>query len=206
MPARAAASLMAAALSGAEHTVPLLPDTLSAGSLGLHRWRPTHRDGMLAAVEASFPELHQWMPWAATMPTADEMTKVLQEGEAAFDDDREWSYTLIESDSGEVVGSAGLHRRAGPGTIEIGYWVRSDRTGRGYATAAARVLTDAAFTWLDQVEQVEIRMDRANRASASVPPKLGFRLLERENRERLAPAHSGGGLVWTRDRPSSGHD
>ena len=160
---------------------------------------------MLAAVEASFPELHRWMPWAATMPTADEMSTVLQEGEAAFDGDQEWSYVLIESDSGEVVGSAGLHRRGGPGTIEIGYWVRSDRTGQGYATAAARALADAAFTWLDDVERVEIRMDGANRASAAVPPKLGFRPLGGESRDLLAPAHSGGGLVWARDRPAPGH-
>ena len=164
-----------------------------------------HRDGILAAVAASFPELHRWMPWAATMPTAAEMSTVLRAGEAAFDADREWSYVLVEPDSEEVVGSAGLHRRSGPGTIEIGYWVRSDRTGRGYATTAAGALTDAAFTWIDHVEQVEIRMDRANRASAAVPPKLGFRLLGSESRELLAPAHSGGGLVWVLDRPSSGH-
>jgi len=185
--------------------VPLLPDALDAGSLMLHRWRPDHRDRLLAAVEASFPELHRWMPWAATMPTADELATVLQEGEAAFDGDQEWSYVLVESDSGEVVGSAGLHPRAGPGSIEIGYWVRSDRTRRGYATAAARALTDAAFARLAAVERVEIRMDGANRASAGVPPKLGFRLLGGERRDLLAPAHSGEGLVWARDRPPSRH-
>ncbi len=183
----------------------LLPNALSAGSLDLQRWRPKHRDGMLAAVEASFPELHRWMPWAATMPTADDLSTVLGEGETAFDGDREWSYALVEPDSGEVVGSAGLHRRAGPGTIEIGYWVRSDRTGRGYATAAARALAEAAFTYLDDVERVEIRMDAGNAASAAVPPKLGFRLLGGESRDLLAPAHTGGGLVWARDRPGSGH-
>ena len=99
-----------------------------------------------------------------------------------------------------MVGGAGLHPRAGPESIEIGYWVRSDRTGRGYATAAAGALTQAAFAHLDGIDRVEIRMDRANRASAAVPPKLGFRLIGHEAREILAPGHSGEGLIWALDR------
>jgi RimJ/RimL family protein N-acetyltransferase len=182
----------------------LLPDVLPAGVLDLQRWRPAQIDGVLAAVTASFPELHRWMPWAATMPSAADLTSVLRDGEASFDADREWVYVLVERDSDEVVGSAGLHPRSGPGTIEIGYWVRTDRTGRGYATEAARALASAAFTWLDSVQRVEIRMDGANRASAAVPPKLGFRLLASERRDLLAPDHSGQGLVWALDRPSSG--
>jgi RimJ/RimL family protein N-acetyltransferase len=185
--------------------VPLLPDDLSAGVIELRRWRPIHLDGLLAAVEESFFELHQWMPWAATVPTVDELSAVLVEGEAAFDGDQEWLYVLCERGSDEVVGAAGLHPRTGPGSIEIGYWVRSDRAGRGYATAAARSLTEAAFACLDSVERVEIRMDRANRASAAVPPRLGFRLLGGESRAVLAPAQSGEGLVWVLDRRTSGH-
>ena len=87
----------------------------------------------------------------------------------------------------------------GPGAIEIGYWVRSDRTSRGYATAAARALTEAAFAHLP-VDQVEIRMDRANRASAAVPLKLGYRLFGHEEREVLTPGHTGRGLIWVRRR------
>jgi RimJ/RimL family protein N-acetyltransferase len=184
--------------------VPLLPDVLSAGAIDLHRWRPAHGDELLGAVVVSFPELHRWMPWAATMPAADDLAAVLRDGEAAFEADREWVYVLREVASDEVVGAAGLHPRSGPGSIEIGYWVRSDRTGRGYATAAARALTAAALTRLGSVERVEIRMDRANRASAAVPAKLGFRLLGGERRDLLAPGHSGEGLVWVLARMPNG--
>ncbi len=179
-----------------------LPDTLPAGPLELHRWRADHLDRLLGAVTASFTELHRWMPWAGSMPTRDGQLEALRAGEAAFDADREWSYVLIEPASDELVGAAGLHPRSGPGTIEIGYWVRTDRTGRGYATAAARALTEAAFRHLDDVRRVEIRMDRANNASAAVPPKLGFRLLGPEGRAHLAPGHTGEGLIWVVDRPS----
>lgn len=158
----------------------------------------SHLDQVLAAVAASLPELQRWLPWARAMPTADEELAVLEAGEADFDADREWAYLLFEVGSGQLVGGAGLHPRGGPGTVEIGYWVRTDRTGRGYATAAARALTEAALAHLAGVEQVEIHMDAANGASAAVPPKLGYDLVR--HHDGVAPGHSGRGLVWVRRR------
>jgi RimJ/RimL family protein N-acetyltransferase len=154
----------------------------------------------MEAVAASRPELRRWMAWAQTVPSEAEQLDVLRAGEAAFDAGVEWNFLLLAPGDGTVVGGAGLHPRAGPDSIEIGYWVRSDRTGRGYATAAAGALAEAAFTHLGRVDRVEIRMDRANRASAAVPPKLGFRLVGHEAREILAPGHTGEGLIWALDR------
>lgn len=154
------------------------------------------------AISASYPELQRWMAWAQTMPTIEEQRAVLEEGEAAFDADQEWVYMLYELGSGDLVGGAGLHRRGAPGVTEIGYWVRSDRTGRGYATATAQALTQAAFTWLRDIERVEIHMDKANAASAAVPRKLGYRLDREEQRDILALGHTGAGLVWVLERPT----
>ncbi len=36
-----------------------------------------------------------------------------------------------------VVGGCGIHRRAGPETLEIGYWVHVEQLGNGYATEMA---------------------------------------------------------------------
>ena len=46
--------------------------------------------------------------------------------------------------------------RIGPGAIELGYWVHVDFTGRGYATACARALTQAGLA-LSDVARVEIQ-------------------------------------------------
>ncbi len=178
----------------------LLPDVLPAGVIELRRWRTTYLEEVMAAVAASFTELQRWMPWAQTMPSAVEQRAVLEAAELAFDADREWRYLLFERASGNLVGAAGLHRRIGPGGLEIGYWVRSDRIGRGYATAAARALSVAAFTHVPDVQRVEIRMDIANLASAAIPPKLEFRLDHEEDREIQATGQTGRGLVWVLDR------
>lgn len=179
----------------------LLPELMQTEDLELRRWAADMVDDMLGAIAVSFPELQLWMTWAQTMPSTTELRGALVDGVAGFDADREWQYAIYEKVSGELVGGAGLHRFDDPDCPEIGYWIRSDRTGRGYATGAARALADAAFTYLREVPRVKIRMDQANLASAAVPPKLGFELLEDQDREIVTKGHTGRGFVWTLPRP-----
>ena len=46
------------------------------------------------------------------------------------------------------------------------------------------------------IERMEIHCDEANLASASVPPKLGFRLTGRVDHEPEAPGEVGSRLIW----------
>lgn len=180
----------------------LLPDVLSTDLVELRRRRPGYTEALAAAVAASYPELHRWLEWANTMPSAEELRTMLKGAEAAFDADEEWSYLLFEHDTGELVGSAGLYRRPRADGFEIGYWVHSDRTGRGYATAAARALSDAAFACLPEIERVEIRTDKTNQASAAVPRKLGYQLNREEASDPVAPGDTGTDLIWVLTRPA----
>jgi RimJ/RimL family protein N-acetyltransferase len=96
----------------------------------------------------SQPELAHWLPWADPMPTRDAEREFLERGVSAFDADDDRGYFLFERGSGEIVGGAGLYPKDDSGVVEIGYWVRFDRIGKGYATAAAGALTAAAFDYL----------------------------------------------------------
>jgi len=94
-----------------------------------------------------------------------------------------------------------VHPKEG-GIAEIGYWVRSDRTRRGYATAAADALTTAPFDYLSEVMKVIIRMDKANLASAALPPRLGYTLEGEEIlRDVVTTGHTGEGWNWAQPRP-----
>jgi RimJ/RimL family protein N-acetyltransferase len=62
-------------------------------------------------------------------------------------------------------------------------------------TAAARLLTDAAFE-IPGIEQVHIHHDRANTASRGVPRRLGYELVEEKPDERAAPAEMGIDCCW----------
>jgi RimJ/RimL family protein N-acetyltransferase len=75
-----------------------------------------------------------------------------------FDAGTDFDFLLRESATGALVGGSGVHRRVGPGTVGIGYWVRTDRHNRGYATRATEATTDAAFSYIADVDRVEIHM------------------------------------------------
>jgi RimJ/RimL family protein N-acetyltransferase len=99
---------------------------------------------------------------------------------------------------GILVGTIGLHRRAADDTAEIGYWIAVDQTRRGYATAAARVITRLAAS-LPGIKKVEIQCDEANVASAAIPRKLGYRLDRIALHEPEAPGERGRRMIWIFD-------
>jgi RimJ/RimL family protein N-acetyltransferase len=177
-----------------------LPETLVADQVVLRRWSTGRTAALAAAVDVSFDELHRWLPWATARSTPSAFAAVVLDGIAAFDEDREWTYTVGTDGDGRVLGSVGLHPGGGPSSVEIGYWIRSDVTGRGYATMAAHALTSAAFRYLPDIDRVEIRMDAANRASASVPPRLGYVLDRVVDDPGGAPGRTGRTEVWVMER------
>lgn len=175
-----------------------MPDTLDAGPVVLRRRHQTDVPALVAAIELSLPELAQWFAWAQQSPDLAEQYQRAADGERAFDVGTDYEFVILEAD--DVVGGCRLNPTAGADAAGIGYWVRSDRTGRGHATAAARAATTAAFEHLSHVERVYIHMDQANAASVAVPTKLGFALDHEEDRPIEAPGHTGRGYVWVMTR------
>lgn len=176
------------------------PEVLEVPGGWLSRIRESDAEQLAQAVAASLDHLRPWMPWAgrgAADPRA--QRDRCRDVEKAWDDGAEYVYALRPEPSGPVAGCFGLHRRIGPGAIEIGYWVHVDFTGRGHATACARVLTDAALT-LSDVGRVEIHTDEANTISASIPRRLGYRLDRIDEREPAALAESGRLQIWVMER------
>ena len=171
-----------------------LPEMLRSDRLTLRAWTPDDAEALNAAIAASLDHLRPWMPWVAFEPmsVADRVRLLEQwrgEREQAGD-------SVLGAFAGDtIIGGTGLHRRAGPDTLEIGYWVHVDHVRRGYATEMARTLTSAAFAD-PEIEFVEIHHDRANVASAGVPRALGFRLVSETPDEITAPGEEGIDCCW----------
>jgi RimJ/RimL family protein N-acetyltransferase len=154
------------------------------------------------AVIASLPELEQFMDWARPeTSTAAHFHEFVARSLQEWETDKSHTFHVIERATDELVGGCALVRRVGPGAIEIGYWIRSDRTGRGYATEAARACVEAAWT-LPDIGRVEIRFDAANVASARVAEKVGATEIERRDVEIDNPGEIGIEVITQVVRPA----
>jgi len=183
----------------AEHIPP--PEHIEAAGLYLRRHRVADAAAIASAVAESLAELRPWMPWAdssAAEPAAHR--RHLEEVVSNWERGTEYGYLVFRPGDDRVLGCAGLHRRVGPGALEIGYWLRTSETGRGTMTEAVRALANAALA-VPGVDRVEVRCEEANEKSAAVARRLGFRLARTEEAETKAPADSGHKMVWVLEEP-----
>ena len=101
-------------------------------------------------------------------------------------------FSMVHRDSEAVVGTCGFKGPPADGVVEIAYGVSPDQQGKGYATEAAQILTDYAFS------SGKVRVVRAHtlpewNASTRVLTKNGFRRIG----EVIDPED---GLVWRWER------
>jgi RimJ/RimL family protein N-acetyltransferase len=139
---------------------------------------PAPGDGAMLnrAIAESFAELHEWMPWAARLPSVEESERFVREAATNYLRRSDLPLFLRDRNTQEFIGASGLHRIDwSVPRFEIGYWCRTSRVGRGYIGEAVAAITRLAFDVL-QAERVEIRTDTANTRSWRVAERLGFAL------------------------------
>jgi len=142
------------------------------------------------AVRDSLPELRRFLasiPWVACEQTPEASETYCRNAAANFVARRDLPFLIFERTGGALVGATGLHRPDwNTPKIEIGYWVRTSHTGRGYIAEAVQALTRYAFEHLGAV-RVELITDEANAASRRVAQRCGFTLEGVLHNERRAP-------------------
>ena len=151
----------------------------------LRPWCAEDAPALLPVLEANSTHLGPWIPARVAMPAP---LPLLAARLAGFGNDfataKEWRYGLFAPDATTVFGEAGIYPRAASGRVpyadathvELGYWLRSDETGKGLVTDATKCLLDVVAK-LEHISHVEIRCDARNAPSAAIPKRLGFRLV-----------------------------
>jgi RimJ/RimL family protein N-acetyltransferase len=81
-------------------------------------------------------------------------------------------WAVVERQTGEVIGRAGLINPEGWPGVEVGYLLGKRWWGRGYATEAAQAALDWAFAERD-FDRILSLIDPANAASIRVAERIG---------------------------------
>jgi RimJ/RimL family protein N-acetyltransferase len=164
------------------------PYRVETERLVIRCWEPSDAETLDAAYDESVAELRVWMEWAA-QPTSAPTVEVLRRFRGFFDLGQDFIYGLFDH-AGECVGGSGLHPRSSPGTLEIGYWIRTSRSRQGLATEVAAALTRVGIEHCG-IERMEIKVEPGNEPSLRVARKLGYRE-EGVLRRHLPPLVAGG--------------
>ena len=164
----------------------LAPNDLHTSRLLLRRWHPDDAVQLEPILATNVDHLGPWIPRRVAEPVP--LPRLIERLEAcvvAFDEGREWRFGIFARHTLELLGEVGLYPRAVRGRvpfenadhIEIGYWLRSDVTGQGFATEASRAMCDLART-LPHMTRIVIRCDERNARSTAIPRRLGFQFAE----------------------------
>lgn len=172
---------------------------IQTARLTIRCWDPADAGELLEVILADLDLLAPWLPWATRYPmSVEEQMAELRRMRRRFDGDEDFCYGVFDSGGG-LVGGCGLHTRSGPGSRELGYWLRAARWGQGLATELGAALTRVAFE-VDEIERVDLRCAPDNRRSARVAEKLGFRH-EATLRRRFRPPDAEGAMrdamIWS---------
>ena len=146
---------------------------LTDGIVELRAPRRTDAPELYAAVRASLPELLPWMAWAHPGYSEVESTEWVRRAARAFAEGLEFQFVARAVDSGEVLGTIGLNAIDRLNRwANLGYWLRSDRVGRGLATRAAALVTGFGFSELG-LGRIEVLAAVGNLRSQAVAERLG---------------------------------
>lgn len=149
---------------------------LRQGDLVLREPVDDDAEAVAAAVQRSLAELRRWMSWADESydPAA---ARLWIRGELG----PEHRFVMTDP-GGEIVGGCGLNDiDAANKRANLGYWVRSDQTRRGYAVAAATLVARFGLSTAG-LDRLEIIMATGNEPSRRVAERIGARYEGRARR------------------------
>jgi ribosomal-protein-serine acetyltransferase len=146
---------------------------LTDGRITLRPCRPGDAEAVCAAVRESIAEVSRWAPWCPPDYAMSNCRPWLETRAAAWMDAKEFDFVILDARDGALLGGCGLNDiNRTHNFANLGYWVRTSRTGEGIATAAARLVAKFGFEQLG-FSRLEIVVAVENQASQRVAEKTG---------------------------------
>lgn len=123
-----------------------------------------------ASRRVGFTDGMTWDPPASR----EEIVEITRRTIASWQQGTDYVFTIFLP-TGVAIGRVGFHQQTDPNTWNLGFWIRAEHWGKGYAAEAARAVLDFGFTVL-KAEKCVTSHAVWNTQSQSVIKRLGFEL------------------------------
>jgi RimJ/RimL family protein N-acetyltransferase len=176
----------------------VVPGEILTERLLLHAYREEDSEQAMAAIEESRAELEYWMPWAQYIRDAAQLRQEFPQQRELWETGRDYGYTIRRRADDRFLGSINFQdpNWAVP-SFELGYWMRTSETGKGYVSEAVRGMVRVAFGTLG-ARRVQIACDENNIRSVRVAEAVGFQYEGRLRQDdRLPNGQLSNGLYYS---------
>jgi ribosomal-protein-serine acetyltransferase len=167
---------------------PEIPREIVTERLVLRPPRLDDAEAAIEAIEESRAELERWMAWSPFMRTVEDARNWSRRCIDAWEnpDSDDLPIAIVRREDGCFLGATGYHRAKWDiPSLDIGYWMRTSETGKGYVRETVTALTRVGFERLG-LRRLVITCAATNDRSRSVAEACGYRLEGRlRNDERL---------------------
>ncbi len=129
---------------------------------------------MFKYVNRDRVRLGRFLPWVPFIREVEDEVKYIESTHQKWADGTLFDYGVFRREDEMYMGNFGVHHIDWSNEhIELGYWILGDHEGKGYVGEAVKALEKVAFNL--GFQRIEIRCDPANKRSAAVPQKCGYR-------------------------------
>lgn len=126
------------------------------------------------AVKASLADLQPWLPWIEDYDRGASQ-RFVRESVSAWAERRAFDFTIRTIDDlDRHIGNVSIWATSQQNNIgEVGYWIRSDETDKGYATEATTRAVQIGFEEMG-LHKVQLRIAVGNTRSERIARRLDF--------------------------------
>jgi ribosomal-protein-serine acetyltransferase len=130
-------------------------------------------DALFEAVHESRNELIHFVSWYSPEYSIEDARRWLQSRERERFEGRSYDFAITDGQNGELVGGCGINRIESKNCQgSLYFWVRTSRTKKGAATAAAAAIASFGLTTLHLI-RLEIVVAETNFVGQAVAENLG---------------------------------
>ena len=150
-----------------------IPMELSDGTIAIRTYQSSDVHPCFEAARESIAEVSRHLPWLHPEYSIEETrTWIEKTVPKLWEQHSEYHFVITEVATGSVLGACGLDQvNWVDQTTNLGYWVRTSRTGQGVATAASKLLVRFGFEHL-RLKRIDVVTSIDNIPSARVAEKL----------------------------------